>query len=307
MLENNIHELNTKPLVVAISSRALFNLDESHAVFESQGLKAYAEYQVSRENEFLQPGEAFQLVKKLLALNDDEINHQGVEVILMSRNSADSGLRIFNSIEHHGLNIHRAVFTNGESPYHYMLAIGTDLFLSGHAEDVRQSLQAGFASALILPGSRNRPDRDQLRIAFDGDAVLFSDESERVYQAEGLEAFAKREKRHADTPLPGGPFKPLIQALHRIQSAYPMENNPIRTALVTARSAPAHKRVILTLRKWGIRIDEAMFLGGKPKGPFLAAFGADIFFDDQQIHCDSANEHVSTGHVPNGVLNLQDQ
>jgi len=307
MSENNVHELNTKPLVVAISSRALFNLDESHAVFESQGLKAYAEYQVSRENEFLQPGEAFQLVRKLLALNDDEIIHQGVEVILMSRNSADSGLRIFNSIEHHGLNIQRAVFTNGESPYRYMQAIGTDLFLSGHAEDVRQSLEAGFASALILPGARNRPDRDQLRIAFDGDAVLFSDEAEKVYQAEGLEAFASREKRHADTPLPGGPFKPLIQALHRIQSAYPMETNPIRTALVTARSAPAHKRVILTLRKWGIRIDEAMFLGGKPKGPFLAAFGADIFFDDQHIHCDSARQHVATGHVPNGVRNLPDQ
>jgi len=307
MSENNVHELNTKPLVVAISSRALFNLDESHAVFESQGLKAYAEYQVSRENEFLQPGEAFQLVRKLLALNDDEIIHQGVEVILMSRNSADSGLRIFNSIEHHGLNIQRAVFTNGESPYRYMQAIGTDLFLSGHAEDVRQSLEAGFASALILPGARNRPDRDQLRIAFDGDAVLFSDEAEKVYQAEGLEAFASREKRHADTPLPGGPFKPLIQALHRIQSAYPIETNPIRTALVTARSAPAHKRVILTLRKWGIRIDEAMFLGGKPKGPFLAAFGADIFFDDQHIHCDSARQHVATGHVPNGVRNLPDQ
>ena len=307
MSENNVHELNTKPLVVAISSRALFNLDESHAVFESQGLKAYAEYQVSRENEFLQTGEAFQLVRKLLALNDDEIIHQGVEVILMSRNSADSGLRIFNSIEHHGLNIQRAVFTNGESPYRYMQAIGTDLFLSGHAEDVRQSLEAGFASALILPGARNRPDLDQLRIAFDGDAVLFSDEAEKVYQAEGLEAFASREKRHADTPLPGGPFKPLIQALHRIQSAYPMETNPIRTALVTARSAPAHKRVILTLRKWGIRIDEAMFLGGKPKGPFLAAFGADIFFDDQHIHCDSARQHVATGHVPNGVRNLPDQ
>ena len=307
MSENNVHELNTKPLVVAISSRALFNLDESHAVFESQGLKAYAEYQVSRENEFLQTGEAFQLVRKLLALNDDEIIHQGVEVILMSRNSADSGLRIFNSIEHHGLNIQRAVFTNGESPYRYMQAIGTDLFLSGHAEDVRQSLEAGFASALILPGARNRPDRDQLRIAFDGDAVLFSDEAEKVYQAEGLEAFASREKRHADTPLPGGPFKPLIQALHRIQSAYPIETNPIRTALVTARSAPAHKRVILTLRKWGIRIDEAMFLGGKPKGPFLAAFGADIFFDDQHIHCDSARQHVATGHVPNGVRNLPDQ
>lgn len=297
-------EQSIKPLVVAISSRALFDLNESHRVFEAQGLAAYAEYQVSRENDFLQPGEAFQLVKKLLVLNEDEINHQGVEVILMSRNSADSGLRIFNSIEHHGLDIQRAVFTNGESPFRYMKAIGTDLFLSGHAEDVRRALQAGFASAMILPGAQNRPDGSQLRIAFDGDAVLFSDEAERVYQSEGLEVFSQREKQQAHTPLPDGPFKPLMQALQNIQSAYPIENNPIRTALVTARSAPAHKRVILTLRDWGIRIDEALFLGGKPKGPFLAAFGADIFFDDQHVHCDSAREHVATGHVPNGVTSV---
>ena len=292
-----------KPLVVAISSRALFDLTESHSVFESKGLAAYAQYQISRENEFLEPGEAFQLVKKLLALNADKLNHQGVEVILVSRNSADSGLRIFNSIEHHGLNIERAVFTNGESPFRYMKAIGTDLFLSGHADDVRQALRAGFASAMILSGAKDRPDGDQLRIAFDGDAVLFSDEAEKVYQAEGLEVFSQQEKQRADTPLPDGPFKPLMQALQNIQSSYPIENNPIRTALVTARSAPAHKRVILTLRKWGIRIDEALFLGGKSKGPFLAAFGADIFFDDQQVHCDSAREHVATGHVPNGVRN----
>ncbi len=292
-----------RPLVVAISSRALFDLDESHEVFESEGLEAYAEYQVAREDDYLQPGVAFPLVKKLLALNDDEINHQGVEVILMSRNSADSGLRIFNSIEHHGLNIQRAVFTNGESPFRYMEAHDTQLFLSSHVEDVRQTLHAGFAAALILPGTHNRPDSGQLRIAFDGDAVLFSDEAEQVYQAEGLEAFALQEKQQAGTPLREGPFKPLLQALQRIQSAYPIEKNPIRTALVTARSAPAHKRVILTLRAWGIRIDEALFLGGRPKGPFLAAFGADIFFDDQQTHCDSAREHVATGHVPHGVQN----
>jgi 5'-nucleotidase len=296
-------DMNTKPLVVAISSRALFDLDESHAVFESQGLQAYADYQVSRENEILETGVAFPLVKKLLALNDDEINHQGVEVILISRNSADTGLRVFNSIEHYGLDIERAVFTRGESRFGYMKAIGADLFLSSHAEDVRRNLDAGFASAMILPGAQNRPDTSQLRIAFDGDAVLFSDEAEKVYQSEGLEAFSQLEKRRADEPLPGGPFKPLLQALQRIQSAYPVDNNPIRTALVTARSAPAHKRVILTLREWGIRIDEALFLGGKPKGPFLAAFGADIFFDDQQVHCDSARDHVATGHVPHGVRN----
>lgn len=303
--QENILQMDTggKPLAVAISSRALFDLDESHAVFETEGLEAYAQYQISRENEFLQPGEAFQLVKKLLALNAGVPHHQGVEVILVSRNSADSGLRIFNSIEHHGLDIQRAVFTNGESPFRYMQAIGTDLFLSSHAEDVRRALQAGFAAAMLLPGAKNRPGGTQLRIAFDGDAVLFSDEAEKVYQAEGLKAFSEREKQRADTPLPEGPFKPLMQALQNIQAAYPIEDNPIRTALVTARSAPAHKRVILTLRKWGIRIDEALFLGGKPKGPFLEAFGADIFFDDQQVHCDSAREHVATGHVPNGVRN----
>ena len=303
MTDNNIHLLNSKPLVVGISSRALFDLDESHLVFESEGLDAYAKYQVELENEFLEPGVAFPLVKKLLALNDSEISHQGVEVILMSRNSADSGLRIFNSIEHHGLDIQRAVFTNGGSPFRYMQAIGTDLFLSGHAEDVRRTLEAGFAAAIILPAVQNGSHSEQLRIAFDGDAVLFSDEAECVYQAEGLDAFAQQEKQQAGTPLRGGPFKPLLQALQRIQSAYPIENNPIRTALVTARSAPAHKRVILTLREWGIRIDEALFLGGKPKGPFLAAFGADIFFDDQQVHCDSAREHVATGHVPHGIRN----
>jgi len=303
--QENVLQMDSggKPLVVAISSRALFDLDESHAVFETQGLEAYAEYQISRENEILQPGEAFQLVRKLLALNSGVPRHQGVEVILVSRNSADSGLRIFNSIEHHGLDIQRAVFTNGESPFRYMKAIGTGLFLSGHADDVRQALKAGFAAAMILPGARHRPDREQLRIAFDGDAVLFSDEAEKVYQAEGLEAFSAQEKQRAETPLPDGPFKPLMLALQHIQSAYPIENNPVRTALVTARSAPAHKRVILTLRKWGIRIDEALFLGGKPKGPFLEAFGADIFFDDQQVHCDSARQHVATAHVPHGVRN----
>ena len=305
MTDSNIHKLPpNNPLQVAISSRALFDLDDSHLVFESEGLEAYARHQIEREEDFLKPGVAFPLVKKLLALNDDEVNHQGVEVILMSRNSADSGLRIFNSIEHHGLDIQRAMFTNGESPFGYMQAVGSDLFLSGHAEDVRQALDAGFAAAMILPGAQHRPDSGQLRIAFDGDAVLFSDEAERVYQAEGLEAFAKQEKQQAATPLPDGPFKPLLQALQRIQSAYPIDNNPIRTALVTARSAPAHKRVILTLREWGIRIDEALFLGGKPKGPFLAAFGADIFFDDQQVHCDSAKTHVPTGHVPHGITNM---
>lgn len=297
-------DTDNKPLLVAISSRALFDLDESHTVFEKQGLAAFAEYQLSREKDPLPPGEAFPLARKLLALNDGDAPHPGVEVILISRNSAETGLRVFNSIQHYGLDIERAVFTNGRSRIGYMKAIGADLFLSVNEDDVRRTLQAGFAAALILPGTKKGQHDGQLRIAFDGDAVLFGDESERLYKEQGLDAFHESEAASAHSPLEGGPFKALMLALQRIQSAYPIEDNPIRTALVTARSAPAHKRVILTLRDWGIRIDEALFLGGKPKGPFLAAFGADIFFDDQQVHCDSAREHVVTGHVPHGVRNV---
>ena len=300
---NPIATESSDTLVIGISSRALFDLRESHEVFESQGLAAYSNYQVAREDAFLEPGVAFPLVRKLLALNEDAADHPRVEVILLSRNSADTGLRIFNTIEHFGLNIERAAFTNGESPWKYMEAFGADLLLSTNAGDVRKALLNGYAAATILPGSSSGRETGQLRIAFDGDAVLFSDEAERVYQEQGLEAFAASERQAAKQPLSGGPFKPVLEALHKIQSAFPIENNPVRTALVTARSAPAHKRVVLTLREWGIRIDEALFLGGRSKGEFLKAFGADIFFDDQQIHIDSACEHVASAHVPNGVVN----
>jgi 5'-nucleotidase len=290
-------------LVIGISSRALFDMSDSHALFEARGLEAYAEYQVENENVILEPGVAFPLAKKLLALNDDGVEHPRVEVILLSRNSADTGLRIFNTIEHHGLNIERAAFTNGESPYKYMEAYGADLLLSTNASDVRKALERGYAAATILPGRASGDGSGQLRIAFDGDAVIFSDEAERVYQERGLEEFHNSEQQAANQPLSGGPFKGVLEALHKIQSAFPIENNPIRTALVTARSAPAHKRVVLTLREWGIRIDEALFLGGKEKGEFLKAFGADIFFDDQQVHIDSAKRHVASAHVPHGVIN----
>ena len=290
-------------LVIGISSRALFDLRESHDVYDAKGLVTYAEYQVANEDVFLEPGVAFPLVKKLLALNEDEVDHPGVEVILMSRNSADTGLRIFNTIEHYGLRIERAAFTNGESPYKYMSAFGTDLLLSTNAEDVRKALVKGYAAATILPGSAASRKNRQLRIAFDGDAVIFSDEAERVYQQHGLDVFAHSEREAAKLPLSGGPFKPVLEALHKIQSAYPITDNPIRTALVTARSAPAHKRVVLTLREWGIRIDEALFLGGRSKGEFLKAFEADIFFDDQQVHTESASAHVATAHVPDGITN----
>lgn len=290
-------------LVVAISSRALFNLDESHDIFEREGVEAYCSHQINSENNVLEPGVAFPLVKKLLALKDQNSTNPMVEVILLSRNSADTGLRVFNSIKHHNLNITRASFTRGESTHRYIPAFGADLFLSTNADDVQQALTAGHAAATILPSNVEQNESAQLRIAFDGDAVLFSDAAERIFKNQGLEAFSASEVESANEPMEGGPFKNFLAALHRIQSGYSPEDSPIRTALITARAAPAHERVIRTLRAWNIRIDEALFLGGMSKGPFLKAFGADIFFDDQKGHCDSAREHVATGHVPHGVAN----
>lgn len=291
-------------LVVAISSRALFDLEESHALFEREGLQVYQQYQRDREDEPLEPGIAFPLVQKLLALNQHgNPNLPKIEVILLSRNSSDTGLRIFNSIERYGLEIIRAAFTNGTPPFPYIQPFGAQLFLSTHVEDVRNALSAGVAAATILPSKAADITHDQLRIAFDGDAVIFGDESERISQEQGMEAFARNEREQAQTPLSGGPFRDFLSALHEIQSAFPPEQSPIRTALVTARSAPAHKRVILTLRQWGVRLDEALFLGGRDKGPFLQAFGADIFFDDSHHNVESARQHVATGHVPHGVSN----
>jgi len=294
-----------KRLVVAISSRALFDLDESHEIYEKQGTQAYCQYQIEHEDVPLKPGAAYVLVKKLLALNDKLADTQQVEIILLSRNSSDTGLRIFNSIQHHELRITRAVFTSGTSPYRYVAPFNANLFLSTSSEDVRKALDAGIAAATILPSkSGDVSYGEQLRIAFDGDSVLFSDESERIYKEQGLQAFTDNETQTAKNPLNEGPFKSFLMALNKLQTEFgDDENSPIRTALVTARSAPAHERVIRTLRAWGIRIDEAIFLGGMQKGPFLKSFGADIFFDDQQGHCDSAREHVATGHVPHGIAN----
>lgn len=294
-------------LVVAISSRALFNLDESHRVYESEGLNAYQSYQIDHENEILEPGEAFGIVERLLQLND-YLDDARVEVILLSRNSADTGLRVFNSIEHYGLNISRAAFSGGESPYRYVSAFGCHLFLSTNAEDVRRALDNGVAAATLLPRSKkSQPvSNRELRFAFDGDAVIFSDEAEQVFKRDGLEAFTASEVAAANTPLSGGPFKNFLAALNALQRELSDDDPPIRIALVTARSAPTHKRVIQTLRNWNIRIDESLFLGGLDKGEFLAAYGADVFFDDQPGHCASASEHVSTGHVPHGIANKVD-
>ena len=298
------------PLVVAITTRALFHMEESHALFEREGIEAFAEHQRRHEDDVLEPGIAFPLARKLLGLNrrDPAAAAQAdaprVEVILLSRNSADTGLRVFNSIRHHGLDIRRATFTSGAPVWPYIRPFGAQLFLSANPESVRAALEAGVAAATILPAKAGVSRHDQLRIAFDGDAVIFGDESERVSREHGVEAFGRHEQERAREPLSGGPFRAFLSALHELQAAFPAgDDAPVRTALVTARSAPAHERVIRTLREWGVRLDEALFLGGRDKGPFLEAFGADIFFDDSPHNIDSARRHVAAGHVPHGVAN----
>lgn len=302
-LEKRLTSCSPHRLIIAISSRALFDLDASHDVYQRRGVEAYSAHQIEQEDVPLNPGPAFALVRKLLALNTQDAKQQRVEVVLVSRNSADTGLRIMNSISHHKLDIPRAVFSGGGDALPYLEALAADLFLSVDPADVWTALAHGHAAATILPAKAGNGNSTVLRIAFDGDAVLFSDASERIFKTEGLAAFTENERVLAATPMLGGPFKEFLAALHRLQVDYPAETAPIRTALVTARAAPAHERVIRTLRAWNIRIDEAIFLGGRSKGPFLKAFGADIFFDDQPMHCESAREHVTTGHVPHGVAN----
>ena len=288
-------------LVVGISSRALFDLEEENRIFEEQGLQAYSEYQLEHENDVLAPGTAFPLVKALHNLNCGE--RQLTEIIVMSKNSADTSLRIFNSIKHYGLDISRAALVGGKSIAPYLQAFRTDLFLSANEDDVQEAVNAGFAAGIICSNNGFPIDTEgnmgQIRIAFDGDAVIFSDEAEKIYQEQGLNAFAEHERENALKPLPEGPFAKFLKTVALVQQGFDnRENAPIRTALVTARNAPSHERVIRTLRAWDVRIDEAFFLGGITKSEVLKAFGAHIFFDDQKIHTDPASKLVPSARVP---------
>ena len=292
-----------KKLTVATSSAALFDLEQSDRVYKEEGLEAYSKYQRAREQEPLAPGRAFSLIKKLLNLNSLLENPDRVEVILLSRNTSDTGLRVFKSIEYHNLSISRAAFSGGTKPHRYMAAFGVDLFLSTERADVVEALEDGKAAASILSSSLPSSKRGDIRFAFDGDAVLFSDEAEEEYQKNGLEDFLSTEKELANVPLRGGPFRSFVESLNQLKSEFIGDANPIRTALVTARSSPAHERVVKTLRSWGMSVDESLFLGGMEKAAFLNSYGADIFFDDQAEHCRIASETVLAGHVPSGVKN----
>ena len=289
-------------LVVAISSRALFDFEEENRLFETGDDRAYMRLQLERLDTAAPAGVAFSLVKKLLSFNHDDT--QRVEVVILSRNDPVSGMRVFRSAQHYGLPIQRGVFTRGEAPWRYLRPLRANLFLSAHLSDVRSALETGVPAAQVYPQSVRASDAHphEIRIAFDGDAVLFSDEAERIYQSEGLNAFQQHEALKASQPLPGGPFKPLLEALHRLQ-AEGTARMRVRTALVTARSAPAHERAIRTLMNWNIEVDEAMFLGGLPKGEFLREFEPDFFFDDQTGHIEHASQHVPSGHVASGIAN----
>lgn len=310
-------------LIIGISTRALFDLRTENRIFEEEGVEAYAKYQREHETEILKPGPGFSLIKALLSLNTPagmggtpekggcakeqesgtgrHVSGNRVEVVLMSKNSPDISLRIFRSIEHYGLDITRSFFTSGAPMAPYLAAFRTDLFLSACEEDVRAAIEAGIAAGIVC-GEGNHykesPSDGKIRIAFDADAVIFSDEAENVFRKEGLEAFENSEKKKADIPLCAGPFARFLHTISDWQQEYVPGESPIRTALVTARSAPAHERVIRTLRAWNVRIDEACFLGGVTKRDVLAAFGAQIFFDDQQVHVGPAAEVVPSARVP---------
>ncbi len=298
-----------KVLTIAISSRALFNLEDSNTVFEEQGQVAFNQYCRDNEDKPLRPGVAFNLVNKLLRMNAAResplIPRDKVDVVLLSRNSPDAGLRIMKSIQHYELDIERAVFTQGNDRFRYAKAFKADLFLSANASEVRKALEFGIAAGAINPLSRTVSETDSVvRFAFDGDSVIFSDEAEVVNHKEGLVRFQQSEQEQAQIPLGEGPFKSLLMKLHMLQKQFPDGACPLRTALVTARGVPVHERVLRTLRSWGVEMDEAIFCGGLPKGPLLEVFGADIFFDDTPKNIASASEHVGSAHVVSGVMNL---
>lgn len=288
-------------LVIGISSRALFDLEAEDVIYRTQGLDAYRRHQLENENQILKPGAGFALARALLKLNALTQNQRFAEVVIMSRNSSETSMRIFNSVEHYGLDITRAVLSGGASLAPYLHAFNVSLFLSLHEDDVQAAVNSGVASALLYQKPTNALEElDQIRIAFDGDAVIFSDESEQIFQRHGIEAFESHERENAKNPMSEGPFARLLKALSFIQNNYKSADSlssPIRTALVTARSSPAHERVIRTLRAWDIAIDETFFMGGVAKSDVLAAFKPHMFFDDQAGHCDRAAPVVQTGRV----------
>lgn len=309
-------------LVIGISATALFDMSESDRMFQEmyvanrdQAMEKYRAYMLEHENLPLAPGTGYPLVKALLQLN--KYQQEGdkaplVEVVVMSRNSPDTGIRVLNTIRHEKLSITRSAFTAGETVADYLDAFDVDLFLTTNKDDAQKVIDSRYCAAAVLkdpPTGSSKMDLDQVRIAFDGDAVLFSDESELVYKTEGMRAFHAREDAQQDIPMTEGPYATLLKKLAKLQDRLPtrVEYSPVRIALVTARNSPSDMRVIKTLRSWGVYVDEAFFLGGVGKAKVLQAFRPHIFFDDQDVHLNAAASLVPSGKVPyasNSPLNL---
>lgn len=291
------YDLHDK-LVIAISSRALFDLEEENAIFDKEGLESYYKHQLEHLEKPLDKGSGFRFVQNLLAINQ-HFDNKLIEVIILSRNNAATGLRIGRSIEHFNLDIERTGWTAGTPVARYLKAFKVDLFLSAHSPDVEEAVNSGVAAATILPHTPITTQESTIvKIAFDGDAVIFGDESEKVYQEGGLEAFIAHERENAKNPLSKGPFFKFLKTISEIQDKFPMESSPIRTALVTARSFSTHERVLGTLEGWGVRVDEAFFQGGVQKYEVIKAFGADIFFDDQDTHLVYTSKETPSAKVP---------
>ena len=301
-----------RKIVVAISSSALFDLAESDAVFRREGESSYREWMRAKSDEALPRGKAFLFAKRFLSLNRGYPSGEGpAEVILLSRNDPEAGMRVFNSIRHYGLDIVRAAFLDGRSPYPYISAFGASLFLSANSSDVDSAIEAGLPAGLILSSGFPEDDDEgpgELRVAFDFDGVVADDEAEKVFRSEGgLEAFIAEETRNAGIPLDPGPLKGFFEKLAELQKHQRAEPQPgrtvVRTALITARNAPSHERVVTTLRRWGIFTDEIFFLGGIEKRRILEVFRPHIFFDDQIVHLEGARDATACVHVPFGATN----
>ncbi|QEY58708.1 5'-nucleotidase [Pseudomonas sp. C27(2019)] len=304
----------SKRLVIGLASSALFDLSESDHVFKTQGEQSYRDYQRDNQDLALERGVAFPFIRRLLSLNQLSPDDPPVEVILLSRNDPDTGLRVMNSIQHYQLPITRAVFMQGQSPHPYIPAFDIELFLSANAEDVRSAVTAGYPAGQILKGMIEDDSSDtQLRIAFDFDGVLVDDEAETVYkETQSLGDFHQHETSRQDIPHTPGPLKAFLERIAQIQQLEQDKrlNQPnyepiLRVSIVTARNAPAHKRVINTMRHWGITVNEAFFMGGVEKAKVLDVMQPHIFFDDQKLHLKPSSARLPSVHIPFGIANIE--
>lgn len=299
-------------LVIGLASSALFNLDESDKVFHKLGEDAYRQYQRKHQDDILDKGVAYPFIKRLLSLNEIDPDNPLVEVVLLSKNDPDTGLRVMNSIEHYGLDMTRALFLQGGEPHKYINALDVSLFLSAHENDVKQAIQSGCSAGQVLDSNINDDEEDkELRIAFDFDGVIADDASETVYAQNGIEGFREHEKAKANEPVNEGPLLGFLRKVSIIQKrelVKSQEDNSyepkLKVSIVTARSAPSHERVINTMRTWDIMVNEAFFLGGIEKKKVLEVLNPHIFFDDQKLHLEKSSDVLPSVHIPFGIRNL---